>query len=155
MESKLFSQEVKCSCWNTFSGRFRAFFSHALPYTATCYTVCIYLFVCLFQQKFPPSLIFIYCFFSYFLPSCFFAPFRSARSAHFLDCTMAFVDGLAFVQCSVNSMMVKITVKSYLNGSLIWIYRSNEIAHRLRIEAVEHITSKATHVSQNCAPNTQ
>lgn len=131
------------------------------PWTATFYTlrVYLYLFMCLFQQKFSPSHWYLFI----VSPSSSSAltsfhrafPFCSVRSAHFLDWTMAFVDGLAFVQCSVDSMMVKITVKSYLNGSLIWIYRSNEIAQRLRIEAVEHITSKATHVSQNCAPNTQ
>lgn len=115
---------------------------------------CTYLFILSALTKVSPD-VDIYCFFCYFLPSFLLVRSVPFRPAHFLDWTIAFVDGLAFVQCSVNSMMVKITVKSYLNGSLIWIYRSNEIAHRLRIEAVEHITSKATHVSQNCAPNTQ
>lgn len=35
------------------------------------------------------------------------------------------------------------------------MYRSNEIAHKFNIDAVEHITSNATHVSQNLAPNIQ
>lgn len=37
----------------------------------------------------------------------------------------------------------------------MWMYLSKEIAHRFKILAVEHITSKATQVSQNCAPNIQ
>lgn len=44
---------------------------------------------------------------------------------------------------------------THLNGSFMWMYRSMEMAHRFSMEAVEHITSKATHVSQNWAPNTQ
>lgn len=44
---------------------------------------------------------------------------------------------------------------AYLSGSLMWMYRSSEMAHRFRMEAVEHITSNATHVSQNWAPKIQ
>lgn len=43
----------------------------------------------------------------------------------------------------------------YLRGSLMWMYRSREMAHKFSIDAVEHMTSKATHVSQNWAPKTQ
>lgn len=35
------------------------------------------------------------------------------------------------------------------------IYRSSDIAQRFKMEAVLHITSKATHVSQKPVPNTQ
>lgn len=45
--------------------------------------------------------------------------------------------------------------KYYLNGSLMCMYLSSEIAHRFSMEAVEHMTSNAIHVSQNCGPNTQ
>lgn len=38
---------------------------------------------------------------------------------------------------------------NYLSGSFMWMYRSKEMAHKFNIDAVEHITSKATHVSQN------
>lgn len=37
----------------------------------------------------------------------------------------------------------------------MWMYRSSEMAHKLRIDAVEHMTSNATHVSQNLAPKIQ
>lgn len=43
----------------------------------------------------------------------------------------------------------------YLRGSLIWMYRSSEMAHKFSIDDVEHITSNAIQVSQNSAPNIQ
>lgn len=52
-------------------------------------------------------------------------------------------------------MNIMTLLLAYRKGSFMWMYRSNDIAHKFNIEAVEHITSKATHVSQNWAPNTQ
>lgn len=45
--------------------------------------------------------------------------------------------------------------KKYLSGSFMCIYRSSDIAHKLRIDAVLHITSNAIHVSQKREPNIQ
>jgi hypothetical protein len=39
----------------------------------------------------------------------------------------------------------------YLNGSFMWMYRSSEIAHKFKIDAVEQRTSNAIQVSQNLA----
>lgn len=63
----------------------------------------------------------------------------------------------AIISFMFNILLVKNVLwnSSYLNGSFMWMYRSNEIAQRFKIEAVEHITSNATQVSQNWAPNTQ
>ena len=43
----------------------------------------------------------------------------------------------------------------YWSGSLMWMYRSREMAHRLTMLAVEHITSDEIHTLQKDSPNIQ
>lgn len=58
------------------------------------------------------------------------------------------------LNCNLHTTYEYVLV-AHLKGSFMWMYLSNEMAHKFRIEAVEHMTSKAIHVSQNCAPNIQ
>lgn len=63
---------------------------------------------------------------------------------------------LVFLWCHSSHVVVCGSGKKiYLRGSFMWIYRSSEIAHKFRIDDVEHITSKAIHVSQNSDPKIQ